>query len=1836
MADFRVRFIGDLGNLAQFDRAIRNSAGESARQLELANKRVAAQVGPITDFYSKATADQAGRFILNPKTIVDSYNNTFRQTGDIVNRAIAGYKAVLDKESGKFVIKPIISEQYLGSFDERIGRLDKYEAAMSRVSKTEAAIDRRNLAYMTARVDGLNRILELEQSISGYKGQAGKIAAELEVPFSLNDPESGDRYSKLIARRQEMINELQKGSLINLPQATGPDGKPFYPMPGLGQYAQRDTLTSLIAAKDLSLKLGFEGETRQPILGNRRKEIEREIQYLNDALKLAPNNVAQGIAPLQTALNRYEKAIADETAGIRTEINLLEKEIARLQHIDTVAAGKLQRQVDRLRARNPAYAAAEAARSGVPPIDTNLAEALKSNQLKKELLRGGLGGGFRPGSDDFTKALARQNAAVQDFVRNIRTGVTQVRGSFSQLNAATGEVGVVEKFTADIDKNGKVITRWGGQLSGAGGILKQTVRDFAKVIEWTIATTAVFGTLGLAIKSISTINDLNASLARFAITAQLSATETRELFSDLGQVAISTATPLADLVKVSDEIALATKNAGDSTVQWREKILALTEAVGIFTNLTGEDTVQGADKLSSAFKQLGIAPDELLGVLNKVTAVAGGQSTAINEIVTALGGVAEAGKAAGLSLDEQIAAVQVLSQVTNKSAADVATAFKNLFGSLASVGSEKVLAKYGIALRDEAGNLRGFLQIYREINEARAKGIIPEGQFQDVLRGISGGPRRSPDAAALLANLPAVEAAIEKAASASNEALIANAKILDTNNAKIVQFQNAFNIAVFERFGQVVQELTESITGMLTVLLEIFNKVDPAILATLVQLTALVGAGKLLGVGFLGLKGIASNTWKDISRNIKFATADLVAFSTKHRATQLGYTTVTGGRGGDRYRDPATGRLVSANNLATPYGVFSGAVGGAPGAAVRKGINTLQTSGKAQFGAIAGITAAAVLADKAASGQFDGAKVDPQAIASVLQLAGAVSLATGVFAPLGAAALVAGTAISLFGGQAEEAKDTAKATAIEVYDIIQNLNKAQSNVSTYTRAQKDASKTLSALSATGKTDEQTKIAQTDATNKFVTATLALAQANNEVNKTFDDLLIKVGGLSGAYAQFKNTLGNRALGPNNSQVQNLAEQIATEILRATGSTLYLPTGGVKPLPTIDKIAPLSVTPPPSSSNVREQFIFDKGGAYGQIQTLTAENINKLFDVNASTFKDSVQFEIAASQENFLKLNAVLQDTLKNNPLNLNQTQLDNLIQVINEFIVASDSTIALQTQLLGDQARIQALGSIGALRGDDLQNALTRSQLGVTLSNLIGQADKTPEQIAALGPQYGKSLREAPEIRIGIDQQQVADLISEITRTTSGELNFGEFNTQELEKVGETLLKLNQLFPEISAQGEDALKFAVINLLLEAGVSAEALTEKLGHIPGAIEAISDADDEAVAKLQAARDEALNAYAQRNAGLQQSENSGDFEDNAAGLAALREQSDQAYESQLRLIDVIGSLSTTALQELQNQLANVIGLENATLIGQDQLSAAFINNALAAGVSAEGVVNLQNKLINLLAAIQTISKIRATYRIEGKVTLNLTQYIAAMKALRDSTAAALKNNPFYSPTSAGTTVLALEQLNNAISELEGAQSILNSNLTGINSTINAGTGSNYGKSGKSGGGGGGSGASKPAGPDVSMLDLPEEIANAMNRAALIQEAIKRAKELQSKIPGATSEAQNDIVALLNGTQHILEVRGVKDDLLRKALEELAEIERKRLEFETKADTIRRIRVGAGSFAAIANVPVNSTTGVSLGGAQGPINVTLNLNGTVLTPAQLAQFADLVASALKRQIAG
>lgn len=1673
MVDYRVTFKGDLGNLAQFDAAIRNSVTASARAIEQANKGILSQVGAVSGIFNPQTSG-AGLFTHNLKTQIDGINRTFIHQGDVIRRVLSDYEISVNK-AGKASIKPVFTDQYQSSYKKAIGDLDAYEAALRKIAPTETKI-------LNDRLSTLQRIEPLENRLSKLRQQQATETA----------------------RRDSTAKALELQHIIP---------------------AQANLAQAQAAGSPASVIKALRAE-----VARLQAEAAKVLDPMNQDLAVT----TQRIAALEAQINKIEASQLGRAAGLRS--------------------------------LNSGYGELDAAANATPPIQRQLAQVAKTSPDLIKRLRGlGLGGGFQEGTEDFKKALAQQEAAVTHYTENVRTNTKLVKGQWLD-NVGKDATNIVKEFSVELDKNGKVVGRWGGQLAGAGTFLRQTVRDFQKVVEWTVATTVVFGSLATIVAQLRSINELNGLLARLSITAQTSATDTKKLFEDLGTVSIQTATPLKEIVKVADDIALATRRAGDSSEEWRSRIIDLTRAVGIFTNLTGVDTVQATDQLSAAFKQLNVAPSELVGILSKVTAVAGGQANAIADITKSLAGLAEAAKAAGFSVDEQIASIQVLSQVTNKSSDEIATSFKNLFGSVSSVGSEKILKEFGIQVRDASGGIRDFLDIYRDVKDALDKGIIPQNRLPDVLRGIAGGPRRAPDAAALLANLGRIDEVVGKSAAATNEALIANAKILDTNQAKIIQFQNAIDIAIFEKFGKAVEDITGNLATFATAITTAFNAIDASTISVIVQLGLFAVAAKGV-VGILKLLG-ASAIFGPIIANLKNLVFEMKLAGAASTTT--------------------SGRLAEFINLQKGKGPGTGGI-----------INTLKNN----KGLIAGLGIAGA---GAAVGLAGGGGLDTNTLGSALQLGGSiVALIPGLQA-VGVGALVAGTALQVFAGDSNKAKDTLAATNAEIYTMVQNLQSLQTDVNNYTKAQNESKAVIDELrDKTGKTaDEQARLIT--ATQDYVTATLGLADANAKVNDSFNEILKTMPELLDKYQAFKQFAQSGVI--PSGDLKKLQEDLAREILKNSGQAIFATNTLNRP------ISPTYV--PPTYSGVGPNVQAVTGG---QLDLSTLKNnptaIDRLFRPDMGTsaeitaaLKDGVNLAFAQSAL------AQLPDLIAKGQANgITEERLQQLTNAIQSLAETSSSFAANSIAITQQQAIIQSKIALGSFTQKQGQNATLANTLagqlnaGATTYRPRTQGRDEPPDLTAL--------------------QNAQKLIADLTNSANQGLSL---TNDKLVEVAKTALLFNGTLDQLRAGGDEAINRGIYEWAKNAGVSVEQLDTLAIKLHLDFKQLADTSAEVAAAFDTARQNAQKTFADRSLQLLIAENSGQFEDNAKGLAILKAVNKEARDATLQLIDSVSTLSGTAMVDLNNALSQVIGLQGqyitdaqlAAMSDEDRIAAVtgltqqLIDNAVAAGVNADGIKKITAEAAKLIAVVENIPAYK-------KIIIELEERIKAPGA-SDTRQGLLDEKAL---------ARAYQQQSKAEKAGTDPASIINKIIASINKTIASGTGSKIGTKSSSGGA---KGSTAGSGPDVSQLDLPDEIANAANRSALIQEAVRRARALQKTIPGATKEASNDIVSLLKGTQNILNVRGVKDDLLRRALEELAEIEKKKLEFETKADTIRRIRIGAGDFSAIANVPVNTRTGISLGSPQGPINVTLNLNGTILTPAQMSQFADLVAASLKRQIAG
>jgi TP901 family phage tail tape measure protein len=1391
--------------------------------------------------------------------------------------------------------------------------------------------------------------------------------------------------------------------------------------------------------------------------------------------------------------------------------------------------------------------------NAVPPVPANIKATLDSStQLKNMLLKAGLGGGLGTDTPGFAKAVQGANfsAPYLDLVK----GVTRVSGEFE---TATGKA---VRFGAEIDKNGKVLTRFGGQLSGVGNFLRMIQRDFVKVIEWTVATTVVFASMGAAINTIKQINEVDKLLQRFAITAQMTAEETRGYFSELAKIAYQTATPLNEMIKVADDMALATRKAGQTTQEWTRQISEMGNAVGILTNIAGMETSQAADTLTATMKQLGVSTSDLVPILNKVSAVAGGQQQAISDVIRGLAVMAEAGKQAGLTIDQQIATVQTLSQVTSKSSAEVATAFKNLVGSIDSPGSIKILSEFGIQVRDAEGNARNFLQIYKDIQDAMDQGIIPEGRMKEVIRGISGGPRRAPDAAALLSNVNTIFEVEAQSVNAANEALLANAKILDTNSAKITQLQVKLDELAFEKFATVIRESVGDLAGIFKSILDIIGAIPNEWLKWGVQVLAFIGIIKAVSLVAKGIQAIIASFAGLIGASVVQAKAlagALNGTAAAARATQAGL-----GGGG-------TG----------PFGYGPPAPNPAAGAAAGGLFARLKDFAKAPgLGASVGTLGVGALLGAGVSAASGGDIFET--IGSGLSGAGMTALVAPLPIPhikaLGAAALALGTALQFVGNTTKENKNELNSNTEAVLNAATAYTEADATIKSLTETQAKLIDQTNFL-RNDKTEEGMN-ARIDAQNKLAEVTANLFSANEQLLKSYQDLDSAIAQSNdGALKDIKSAWIDAARNglASAEQIKKIQNELELLYLKQAYPDQYIAKPGnaiIRP--------PMSTEGGTIGSALSNRVPADGRYAPG----LAGQSVYKEIDaakLNVDEFKKYFK-----ETETGLKFTADM-------PKNL-QTSL-----ALYGLVAEIGKTNAEEADKFA-----KALEEAGIYMDNLSAGLLGYQQLQATLNSQLTLGMITPEQKANAEKQYRAALSASSQLgtinyapgRYGYEQRQKdASTLNKIAQDPK--MVFSP-NTKP---YNDLLSVVSKLRPELKDMPWDEAAQALQKMGFHIAYTADAASSAYNELDKYAESIESIEAAAAGSTQTIADMSLALYESYINGELTSK---EYENLDSRLKNIGDSAQTAYEALANHPNFVEEVASGNEQwdAMIKHLEKIPGLENASslsleeLIGKVRDYGARQDNTNQQASTWAALLIWIGQIINALPDYKvTTYEVRTVYTQGNKPAFRI---VGGKKVPINAGRGAAYGGP-TTTTSGGSSTFKPPPFPD----------------------FNLGIG---GAGGGSSGGGGGSSARR------GSVDMPEEFAGDPKYWA--KKAVAWARKYQNAIPGERAEHARDLVAIMNGNNRILLQRGISEEYLRKAMQELSDQIKKQNELLLKADTMRRIRVGSGDFAAIANVPMNSKSGISVGGPGQPININLNINGQVMTPAQFTQLANAVAAQIKK----
>jgi len=342
----------------------------------------------------------------------------------------------------------------------------------------------------------------------------------------------------------------------------------------------------------------------------------------------------------------------------------------------------------------------------------------------------------------------------QRFAQNNQVNLSVNQRAFSQpLGRMTGDV---KDFEAALAASNARVIAFGASTAVLGGV----IRSFKELANVTI--------------------DVEKNLADINRVFGLTTSQLQKFSTDLFGVGKQTASSFDDASKAALEFSRQGLKA--------EEVLTRTKDALTLARVAGISTANAVDALTSTvngFAATGVTTSQ---ILNKLVAVEQDFAVGAGDLAEALSRTGQAAQEAGVSLDQLNALVTSAQQSTARGGAVIGNALKTIFTRLQRTETLDQLEAFNIAVRDVQGNtlpavtvLQNFAGAYKGLGDAQRAQLSEQvaGVYQvNILKAIVGDLNKSQGVYA---------GALQRGASATNEAEVATAKLNQTLDALLKQ-----------------------------------------------------------------------------------------------------------------------------------------------------------------------------------------------------------------------------------------------------------------------------------------------------------------------------------------------------------------------------------------------------------------------------------------------------------------------------------------------------------------------------------------------------------------------------------------------------------------------------------------------------------------------------------------------------------------------------------------------------------------------------------------------------------------------------------------------------------------------------------------------------------------------------------------------------------------------------------------------------------------------------------------------------------------------------------------
>lgn len=297
--------------------------------------------------------------------------------------------------------------------------------------------------------------------------------------------------------------------------------------------------------------------------------------------------------------------------------------------------------------------------------------------------------------------------------------------SLNMLNDSLGNSSIMgKKAVAQQQAFAEKVKKSREQVDPFQKALQKLGKSFQAIALFSIAQFGFRGLTGTLLDAVEYTKQLDKAMTDIRIVTGATSGELKQFtneYNEMGQKMGRSTTEIAE-------------SFGVFYRQGREGVEAqkMVESTIVGAAVSGESLTEVADKLTSVINGFQLGSEEAMSVMDKFAMLDASMSTSFKEMSYAMTKIASSANNANMSLDETLALVATISDVTRESAENIGTALKTMVARMRGVTDDgfmtdqtiqdmnsvdKALRSVGITQKDARGEMRNTFEVLDELGQ---------------------------------------------------------------------------------------------------------------------------------------------------------------------------------------------------------------------------------------------------------------------------------------------------------------------------------------------------------------------------------------------------------------------------------------------------------------------------------------------------------------------------------------------------------------------------------------------------------------------------------------------------------------------------------------------------------------------------------------------------------------------------------------------------------------------------------------------------------------------------------------------------------------------------------------------------------------------------------------------------------------------------------------------------------------------------------------------------------------------------------------------------------------